>query len=377
MSRLLVHNPAPAPAPAPLPAPVPPAANPTGPDQGVIEEARRRQRARRIRTAVLTLMAAALIGGIGWALSGGASHAGRGHAGAGTHAGVADASKANAPAFNVRLWPMVETVGQAGWCTVIEENGRTGASACGGVATASQPFVMVQGEGVGGSHRWTTVAVTLPEVAGVLVEGKTPAEGAARASTTPLPGLPYGLRGARIVTRSEEPSGRLPRHRPPGPKSVVALNAAGQPISYNPARTIPFQGAIRPWRSPGQPPRGPCELRASGVPGLVARGGKVMSDIRPYPQRIFGRAFLACIDTEYQLHHMPLDAEILLDAAHPGTRPAAIPGFKAVPGAPGFFSEGGALTARRAANAWLIARQGSGLAQRMRLLRHLTPTVKI
>jgi hypothetical protein len=364
VSGLLVHN------------PVPSGANPTGPDQGVIEEARRHQRARRIRTVLVTLIAAALIAVIGWALGGGASHGGRGRADAGRHAAFAHVSKARAPVFNVRLWPMLETVGQAGWCTVIEENGRTGASACGGVATAWQPFVMVQGDSVGGSHRWITVAVTLPEVAGVLVEGKTPAEGATRASTTPLPGLPYGLRGTRIVTRSEEPSGRLPRHQPPGPRSVVPLNTAGQPISYNPASTIPFQGAIRSWRFPGQPPRAPCELHASGVSGLAARGGKVMSDIRAYPDRIFGRAFLPCIDTEYQLHHMPVDAEVLLDAAHPGTRPAAIPGFKPVPGAPGFFSEGGALTARRAANVWLIARQGTGLAQRMRLLRHLTATVR-
>lgn len=73
---------------------------------------------------------------------------------------------------------------------------------------------------------------------------------------------------------------------------------------------------------------------------------------------------------------MPLQALILLDAAHPGARVAALPDFKPVPGAPGYVNEGG-LTARRAAGAWLIVGQGRGVAQRVELLRHLTALVKL
>lgn len=73
------------------------------------------------------------------------------------------------------------------------------------------------------------------------------------------------------------------------------------------------------WRAPQQPPQGYCRLRASGFP-------------------------------------------------------AALPDFKPVPGVPGFFTEGG-LTAKRSGNAWLVVGQGTGLAERMRLLLHLSTGV--
>jgi hypothetical protein len=101
-----------------------------------------------------------------------------------------------------------------------------------------------------------------------------------------------------------------------------------------------------------------------------------MTAVRPFPEQIIGRAFLSCVDTEYYLHGWPLDAAILLDAAHPGSSPAAIAGLKAVPGAPGFFNGPGDfhgdLTATRHGNAWLVVAGGSGPAQRILVLRHLT-----
>ncbi len=49
------------------------------------------------------------------------------------------------------------------------------------------------------------------------------------------------------------------------------------------------------------------------------------------------------------------------------------------PGAPGFFNGPGDfkgdLTATRFGNTWLVVAGGSGLAQRIEVLRHLTPTV--
>jgi hypothetical protein len=99
-----------------------------------------------------------------------------------------------------------------------------------------------------------------------------------------------------------------------------------------------------------------------------------MSAIRPFPGQLVGHAFLPCIATTYYLKGLPVRAMIVLDAANPRSRVAALPDFKPVPGARGFYSEGG-LTARRAGNEWLIVGQGSGLAERMRVLRHLTATV--
>jgi hypothetical protein len=101
-----------------------------------------------------------------------------------------------------------------------------------------------------------------------------------------------------------------------------------------------------------------------------------MTAIRPLTGQLTGPAFLSCIDTEYHLHGWPLQAMILLDAAHPRTRAPALPDWKPVRTAPGFFSEGG-LTATRFANAWLVVKQGGGLAQRTRLLRHLAAAVRL
>lgn len=181
--------------------------------------------------------------------------------------------------------------------------------------------------GSAGSHHEVTAAVTTPQVAAILVDGKC------RVPTVALPGLPRGLRAARILIPVEEPARRLPGRRlprhPAGP-SLVALDGSGHPITPG-APSYVRQATVRSWRYPNPSAQGHCR---------------------------------------------PLDAEILLDAAHPGARPAAIPDWKPVPGAPRFFSEGG-LTARRSGNARLIARQGSGLAQRMLLLPHLTATVRL
>ena len=187
-----------------------PAGSSTGPDQGVIEEARRRQRLRRIRIALLTVIAAAILG---WALSGGASHATFTHVGAAGRAPAVNAGDPQGPAFDVRLVPML-TVGQAGWCVVIEEKRVTGGSACGGVPTPSRPFLQVYGESEGGSRFSTTVAVTIPQAASILIDGRR------RVPTEPLPALPYGLRAARIVTPIKNPA-----------PTLVPLDAQGNPIA--------------------------------------------------------------------------------------------------------------------------------------------------
>jgi hypothetical protein len=126
---------------------------------------------------------------------------------------------------------------------------------------------------------------------------------------------------------------------------------------------------------------GPCSLRAGGLPGLATQWSHVAGAITPFPGKLVGRSFFSCIDTEYYLHRWPLDAAILLDAAHPGTRPAAIPGLTPVRGEHGYFNGPGdfegELTATRVGNAWLVVAGGSGLAQRMQVLHHLTPTVKL
>jgi len=238
------------------------------------------------------------------------------------------------------------------------------------VATRSQPFVMVQGFGQCNSRYSTTVAVTIPQVASVLVDGQR------RVDPVPLPGLPYGLRGARIVTANESctSSGRLAHHQT-GP-TLIALDSQGHPIPQQDTR-VPVQATVHSWHSPGIPPHGSCGLQATGLSGLSVNGGEVADAIRPFRGGLIGHAFLPCIETIYHLHGMPLRAMVVLDAADPHVRPAPIPGFKPVRGSAGFFAEGGTLTARRSGNAWLIVGQGRNLAQRISLLSHLKDTIKL
>lgn len=192
----------------------------------MIEEARRHQRRRRVRTAAAGLIVAAVIGAIAWALFGGASHSTRGHAAGVTPTGAATAHNARAPGFNVRLVPML-TVGQAGWCTVPEQDGIVGGDACGGLPTPSRPLLQVLGSYSSGARSEVVVAVTTPQVAEILIDGKR------RVPTLALPGLPYGLRGARMLIPVGEPAQRLPRGRlplHPPDQSFVALDGRGQPV---------------------------------------------------------------------------------------------------------------------------------------------------
>lgn len=341
------------------------AAETTGPEQGVIEEARRHQRRRWARLTAVIVLTAAFIVVLAWAITGG-SHASppAGHS-PNSVASVRSTSPGEVQ-FNVRLYPFL-TVGQAGWCTAIEEDGKTGTSACGAAATSSAPLVMVQGFGECGARYSTTVAVTIPQVAAILVNGDS------RVATMPLPGLPYGLRGARILTAGQTCKGHLPSDSLS--PVLVPLDAQGHPLAQHPTMRTPVQATVRSWHAPAQPPAGSCSLTVAGLPGISARGGKVASSIRPYPGKLVGHAFLPCAETVYSLHGMPFKAMVVLDAADPHARVTPLPGFRPVHGAQGFFSEGGTLTAKRSDNAWLTVGQGRDLAQQIQLLRHLTATV--
>jgi hypothetical protein len=133
--------------------------------------------------------------------------------------------------------------------------------------------------------------------------------------------------------------------------------------------------------APGDAGRPPCTLRAQGLAGSVAQWSHVAGAVRPYPGALVGRAYVSCVDVEYSLDHWPLDAAILLDAAHPGARPAAIPGLNSVVGEPA-YSNGkgdfkGEVTATRVPHAWLVVAGGRSMGQRIALLRHLVATVAL
>jgi hypothetical protein len=272
--------------------------------------------------------------------------------------------------FGIRLSPALDG-GQYGWCVGVEEPGLSGIAGggCGAVPTASAPLSMVLTTADGKTRRESIVVLTTPQVAAVLVGAHR------RVATAELPGLPYGLRAARIVvpfTPRRSSSGRVSFPAPAEP-SLTALDVAGRPIASAPVRP----GS----QGPALAGHGPCTLRAGGVPGLAAAWSHVASAVVPYPGALVGRAFFSCLDTEYVLHKWALDAAILLDAAHPGISPAAIPGLSPVPGEAGYVNGPGdfkgQLTAVRRGDAWLVVAGGSGLSQRIELLSHLKATVKL
>jgi hypothetical protein len=339
-------------------------------EDGVIEEARRRQRRRRVRGAVAVTLAALLIALV-WVLGGGSSSKAtpQAHDGSGAHA--VDASDIGRPTFNVRLFPMT-SVGEAGWCEQAEEHGAlAGGSACGAVPTASVPFTMVYGFGEGGSGRSTTFAVSIPEVASILVNGTR------RVTPVAVPGLPYGLRAARIVTSKREPltpATKLAARREG--VVLVAFDAQGRRIPKGPVFASQRQAQVRSWRYPQTPARGSCQLAVKSMPGLVAHAGKVATDVRPFPGSIVGQAFLPCVETQYSLRGEPVRALVMLNAANPSGPAGELPSFKPVPHAPGFLEQG-SLTAVRDGKLWLLVEQGSSRAQDIDVLRHLKATVRL
>jgi hypothetical protein len=203
-----------------------PAGPATGPDQGVIEEARRRQRLRRVRVALGGLLVAAGIAGVAWALVPGGSSADPRHARQPAGAGTARSRALAAGGFNVRLSPALDS-GQYGWCVGVEE--RPGAIAGGGCAAtpvSSTPLIMRLSGGSVTTRKQSIVVLSTPRVAAVLVNGRR------RVPTVALPGLPYGLRAARILIPLRIETSRAGRRgfaAPPEP-ALVALDARGRPI---------------------------------------------------------------------------------------------------------------------------------------------------
>ncbi len=321
-----------------------------GPDLGVIEEARRRRRRRHLRFALVSLGLAALLGGLAWSLSTGSSRSSSPREGS---AAGARAARSSTPLdFRMRLAPTL-TVGVAGWCEVPEEDGRVRGSACGGLPLPGDPILDGFGWGEESTHRGVEYVIANPVVAAVLIGGR-------RVPTERVPGLPYGLRAARIATSGF----------PHGP--LVPLDANGRPLHSAPLTRHVSLATIRSWRSPASEPRGVCSLRSPrGISGLQVLGGEVSLALLPYPGPIVGHAFLPCAVGEYRLGGVPLKAFVLVDAADPTGPAVALPDFHRVERAPTVFADGG-LLARRWGNAWIVVRQGRGPRQRLQLLQRLT-----
>ena len=348
-----------------------PAGVPAGPDQGVIEEARRRQRSRRLRASLSVLLALA---GAGILIA--ATTGGKPPTEAPLHLPPEPSPLLALPpgegsqSVVVRLSPNLEG-GQAGWCvTILERGGASGS--CGPLPTFNHPLLYSSFGWTHGDRYVATTEITAPRVAYFLVNGRR------RLPTTALPGVPYGLRIATLHTPLRgSPDRRLLATRP---ATLTPFDASGKRIAEAPDHGASW---FRDWNPPATPLSGPCHLRVSGLAKATPKWGQIATTIRPYPAPIVGRGFLSCVDTEYFIPGFGLRAAVLLDAADPlHAMPAAIPGLAPIPQAPGLYNSPGnvqlgPLTARREGHTWIVVAGGGHNAEeaRIRLLRHLKVTL--
>jgi hypothetical protein len=294
--------------------------------------------------------------------------------------------------------------GHVGWCDQVDFTTRErslghghferlyggGASGCGRGPTVAEPFI--DADVVGGSggregrHFSYQVAyyLTAPQVAAVR------ASPTLTIFTRPEPSLPDGYRVAVGFPQVED--GGSPRAI--AASNPVALAANGRELAtrrpsagtpWVPDPTVSWQRspqvslhmlfAIRSaGRARGQrvlvrrtPPAGPCAIDSSRLHGAQQQLGNVVLRVRPVPQ-VIGRAYLSCIDTEITDRGWTMDVALLLDAHHPGTLPAPLPGATPVAGHPGVVNEQsgifGDITGRRVDDAWLVVESSSRLALR-------------
>jgi len=273
--------------------------------------------------------------------------------------------------YTISVTPQLQA-GSIGWCDQVAVGGHTGAS-CAGTPALGDPIA--DGGSGGFSSQGYEYMLTSSQVAAVRI-GSGPI-----VLTRRDPGAPAGLRVAVIVLR-----GKAFRQRGLYPRT--ALNASGHPIAFLNSSSAPEPTLS--WKSPMGPARGACSLRAPENRGLRPLSGSVLQAVVPDPA-LLGHVFLSCIDTAYELSagspggRTVIVAALLLDAKHPGTPVAPMPGMQRVAGDPAVLNsvsgltatvddtsgELGGLSARRVGNAWLVVAGGTTLQQRIRVLNEL------
>lgn len=357
---------------------------PSPTEAGVIEEARRRHRRRRVGVslagAILLASLAALLAWLSGATGGSEPN---------LHLGPEPppllSARATAEGIRVGVVPNLEP-GRPGWCVAALAR-ETGSYGCRALLTAKHPFLGGDGwSSAPGATHSMSVLLTAPAVKVVSFAGE-------RIATIAPAGVPFGLRVAVLG----QPSSSLPTlirrqvmarhalrvsriHLPqPLPRPAV-MTIAG--MSFTEAEGGRPELPVRYWHLPAAPAHGICELHAAGLPGLTPRWGGVVTALAAFPGEL-APGLLPCADTGYSLGAHAIQAAVLLDAADPDAAPPGpLPGFTAVPGAPGFYNSSiaccqGPFTARREGEAWIVAAGGGPDAEeaRVRLLQHLTATI--
>ncbi len=266
--------------------------------------------------------------------------------------------------YNVLLVPPVYS-GEAGWCMVVAHSG------CMGGKSSGNLIVGESWHSYGPPSRRVGVVVTTSAVSAVSVEGGHPV--LTRAET----GLSDGMRVAAIEIKGGR--ARLVRafgiSVPPGAPPFMPLNRFGRPMFRSTAERRPliFLRPSRKWVAPTLPGGGVCSIRASGLPGLRAKEGFVVISAAPQTDTV-AHALLSCASTSYSVGGSMVVGSVLVDASHPGSNPTLPPTMTPVAGQPGFFegpvAEGEGVV-RHVRGAWVMVSGGTGVSQRLLVLKHL------
>jgi hypothetical protein len=260
--------------------------------------------------------------------------------------------------------------GRGGWCIT------TKPKVCRASRLLPGPIVAESWMGGGPPSTQNGIVLTTRKVAAISIEGDRAIP--TRAEST----LPDGLRVAVVEIKGgvleHVPGFSVPVARPP---SVTPLNSHDEPIAQRPplAATLPFQLPTHKWWGSDSPQRGLCQIQATHLHGLVARGGIVVIASRPFPG-LAGRSLLACVSAFYVFKGSQMLGSVLVDTSRPGVRPAPLPAARPVPGYPGLFEgpgvEGEMLT-RRIDGTWLAVSGGRDIRQRLLLLEHLRAAIHL
>lgn len=262
-----------------------------------------------------------------------------------------------------------------GWCLTIKPG------ECEAARAFQGPIVAESDRAQGSPLTQTVTVLTTSAVAAVSVDGGP------NNPTQSDPRLPDGLRSAVVEVRGGPGVNVSGFGKAPRPLSLKPLNAKGEFIQrpVEPRGSLFFVVPSRRWTSPAKVPRGPCEIHASSLTGLVVGGGVVVDRLVSHAE-LPANPLLACVSTSFRLKGAPLIATLLVDATHPGTTPTALPAMKVLPGHPGIYeaigggigglADGGQILARRVPGAWLVVGRAESI-QRLALLENLTAAVHL
>jgi hypothetical protein len=266
--------------------------------------------------------------------------------------------------------------GEGGWC-LASINDEVGTE-CPTVALPKRagpfvgPVVVESWSGSGSSTTSPPVregkVLTTGSVAAVSYDGH-------RAQTRHPFGAPSDMRVATIVLKGGSGERVFGVEAPPRlpVMPVTALDAHGRELAENRAIAAPllFRWPVQSL-AVGSSQGGVCSLRVAGLSHVAMTGGSVIRRIEPHTD-VRGRELVSCIDVNYLMGGFPLHADVLLDAASPGSRPAALPGMRPLRRANIFRGPGTADTvvATRRGATWLVVTGGYRQAERLALMEHL------